>query len=124
MARAYRAAPIYDAASGEWPVYRAGRELAVASLGFSGCQRLCRRQTWHRRSNPIGCAGPCGRRDPRELGGPRLHQDAPADNAPEGVVPGVAALHPLGRLGTATEVAELVCLLASSAASNMTGGST
>jgi NAD(P)-dependent dehydrogenase (short-subunit alcohol dehydrogenase family) len=38
------------------------------------------------------------------------------------VIAGVAALHPLGRLGTSQEVAELVCFLASDAASNMTGG--
>lgn len=38
------------------------------------------------------------------------------------VIAGVAALHPLGRLGRAGEVAELVCFLASDAASNMTGG--
>lgn len=43
-------------------------------------------------------------------------------NAPAEVVAGVAALHPLGRLGTSREVAELVCFLASDAASNMTGG--
>jgi NAD(P)-dependent dehydrogenase (short-subunit alcohol dehydrogenase family) len=38
------------------------------------------------------------------------------------VIAGVAALHPLGRLGTPNEVAELVCFLASDAASNITGG--
>lgn len=38
------------------------------------------------------------------------------------VIAGVAALHPLGRLGTSSEVAELVAFLASDAASNMTGG--
>ncbi len=43
-------------------------------------------------------------------------------DAPQEVVAGVASLHPLGRLGTADEVAELVCFLASDAASNMTGG--
>jgi NAD(P)-dependent dehydrogenase (short-subunit alcohol dehydrogenase family) len=43
-------------------------------------------------------------------------------NAPAEVVAGTAALHPLGRLGTSREVAELVCFLASDAASNMTGG--
>ncbi len=46
-----------------------------------------------------------------------LLEDAPAE-----VISGVAALHPLGRLGTSNEVAELVCFLASDAASNMTGG--
>lgn len=43
-------------------------------------------------------------------------------NAPQEVVAGVASLHPLGRLGTSREVAELVCFLASDASSNMTGG--
>jgi NAD(P)-dependent dehydrogenase (short-subunit alcohol dehydrogenase family) len=54
--------------------------------------------------------------------GPGFIKTPLLDNAPADVVDGVAALHPLGRLGTATEVAELVCFLASDAASNMTGG--
>lgn len=54
--------------------------------------------------------------------GPGFIQTPLLDNAPEEVVAGVAALHPLARLGTANEVAELVCFLASDAASNMTGG--
>jgi NAD(P)-dependent dehydrogenase (short-subunit alcohol dehydrogenase family) len=41
--------------------------------------------------------------------------------APEGMVEGIAALHPIGRLGTSEEVAELVTFLASDRASNITG---
>jgi NAD(P)-dependent dehydrogenase (short-subunit alcohol dehydrogenase family) len=41
--------------------------------------------------------------------------------APQEVIAGVAALHPLGRLGTSQEVAELVAFLASDRASNTTG---
>jgi NAD(P)-dependent dehydrogenase (short-subunit alcohol dehydrogenase family) len=37
------------------------------------------------------------------------------------VIAGIAALHPLGRLGTAEEVAEVVAFLASDRASNVTG---
>ena len=54
--------------------------------------------------------------------GPGFIQTPLLDDAPAEVVAGVAALHPLGRLGTSDEVAELVCFLASDAASNMTGG--
>jgi NAD(P)-dependent dehydrogenase (short-subunit alcohol dehydrogenase family) len=54
--------------------------------------------------------------------GPGFIQTPLLDNAPAEVVAGVAALHPLGRLGSPQEVAELVCFLASDAASNMTGG--
>lgn len=54
--------------------------------------------------------------------GPGFIQTPLLDNAPPEVVAGVAALHPLGRLGTSREVAELVCFLASDAASNITGG--
>lgn len=54
--------------------------------------------------------------------GPGFIQTPLLDDAPPEVIAGVAALHPLGRLGTANEVAELVCFLASDAASNMTGG--
>ena len=54
--------------------------------------------------------------------GPGFIQTPLLEDAPEEVVAGVAALHPLARLGTANEVAELVCFLASDAASNMTGG--
>jgi NAD(P)-dependent dehydrogenase (short-subunit alcohol dehydrogenase family) len=41
--------------------------------------------------------------------------------APPEVIAGVAALHPIGRMGTSQEVAELVAFLASSRASNTTG---
>lgn len=54
--------------------------------------------------------------------GPGFIQTPLLDNASEDVVAGVADLHPLARLGTPHEVAELVCFLASDAASNMTGG--
>lgn len=54
--------------------------------------------------------------------GPGFIETPLLDDAPEEVIAGVAALHPLGRLGTSREVAELVCFLASDAASNMTGG--
>lgn len=42
-------------------------------------------------------------------------------SAPQEVIAGIAALHPLGRLGTSQEVAEVVAFLASSRASNVTG---
>jgi NAD(P)-dependent dehydrogenase (short-subunit alcohol dehydrogenase family) len=54
--------------------------------------------------------------------GPGFIKTPLLDKAPAEVVAGVAALHPLGRLGMPNEVAELVCFLASGAASNMTGG--
>jgi NAD(P)-dependent dehydrogenase (short-subunit alcohol dehydrogenase family) len=54
--------------------------------------------------------------------GPGFIQTPLLDDAPAEVIAGVAALHPLGRLGAPREVAELVCFLASDAASNMTGG--
>lgn len=54
--------------------------------------------------------------------GPGFIQTPLLDNAPAEVVAGVAALHPLARLGMPNDVAELVCFLASDAASNMTGG--
>jgi NAD(P)-dependent dehydrogenase (short-subunit alcohol dehydrogenase family) len=54
--------------------------------------------------------------------GPGFIQTPLLDDAPAEVVAGVAALHPLGRLGAPQDVAELVCFLASDAASNMTGG--
>lgn len=41
--------------------------------------------------------------------------------APQEVIAGIAALHPLGRLGTSQEVAEVVAFVASSRASNVTG---
>jgi NAD(P)-dependent dehydrogenase (short-subunit alcohol dehydrogenase family) len=43
------------------------------------------------------------------------------DAASPEIVAGVASLHPLGRLGRAEEVAELVAFLASARASNITG---
>lgn len=54
--------------------------------------------------------------------GPGFIRTPLLDDAPADVIDGVAALHPLGRLGEPSEVAELVCFLASDAASNMTGG--
>jgi NAD(P)-dependent dehydrogenase (short-subunit alcohol dehydrogenase family) len=41
--------------------------------------------------------------------------------ADQDVIAGVSSLHPLGRLGRASEVAELVAFLASEKASNTTG---
>jgi NAD(P)-dependent dehydrogenase (short-subunit alcohol dehydrogenase family) len=41
--------------------------------------------------------------------------------APKEMIEGIAALHPLGRLGTSEEVAELVAFLASNRSSNTTG---
>jgi NAD(P)-dependent dehydrogenase (short-subunit alcohol dehydrogenase family) len=41
--------------------------------------------------------------------------------APQEMIAGIASLHPLGRLGTSQEVAELVAFLASDRASNTTG---
>jgi NAD(P)-dependent dehydrogenase (short-subunit alcohol dehydrogenase family) len=43
------------------------------------------------------------------------------ENLDEDALSGIAALHPVGRLGTAQEVAELVAWLASDAASFVTG---
>lgn len=53
--------------------------------------------------------------------GPAFIKTRLIDNLPEEAQQGLAALHALGRLGDASEVAELVCWLASSRASFITG---
>ena len=70
----------------------------------------------------MGGAGARCRPHPRERVGPGfIRTPLPDANLDEAALTAIAALHPIGRLGTSEEVAELVAWLASDASSFVTG---